>query len=75
MQDFNEALQQYSVRAASLAKLVEQLTRRDRSDTEYKLAFLLTLRSFCTPRQLLDLLMRRFHVPQPVGTSPEELAR
>jgi hypothetical protein len=69
----DEARQQYTVRAATIAKLVEHVTRR--TDTDFKMAFLLTYRTMCTPRQLLDLLTRRFQVPQPVGASPDDQAR
>jgi len=74
-QDIDEAQQQYTVRAGTLPKLVERLTHPTRADAEHTAAFLLTFRSFATPRELLYLLMQRFQVPPPLNSSSDDKAR
>jgi len=52
------------IKAATLNKLVEQLTQERDYDTEFQRAFLMTYQSFTTPERLLQKLMQRFQVPE-----------
>ena len=49
--------------AATLNKLVEELTTAEKVDTEFLHAFLLTYQSFTTPFVFLNKLIQRFNVP------------
>ena len=52
------------LKGATLTKLVEKLTHPSFFvDTAYVSSFLLTYRSFTTPRALLHMLLSRFAVP------------
>lgn len=44
-------------------------------DSDYLAAFLMTYRSFSTPKQLLDLLILRFDTPVPINCLQEDLQR
>lgn len=50
------------VKGGTLNALVERLTQHDLLDTEHTTAFLLTYKSFSTPAEILDLLIKRFSV-------------
>jgi len=64
--------QKFLVKGGSLEKLVERLTYHKQPDPEYLSAFLFTFRSFCTPKQLIDLLILRFDKPLPINCLEEE---
>ena len=49
--------------AATLNKLIEELTTAKKVDTEFLHAFLLTYQSFTTPFVFLNKLIQRFNVP------------
>jgi son of sevenless-like protein len=61
------------VKAGTLTKLVERITYEKYPDPNLLQAFLLTYRSFTTPKEFLTLLRQRFDVPTPPNLSPEEL--
>ncbi|KAK3302508.1 ras guanine nucleotide exchange factor domain-containing protein [Chaetomium strumarium] len=61
-----------AVKGGSLLALVEQLTRHDKLDPNFKDTFLLTYRSFTTARELFELLVKRFAIQPPEGLNQAE---
>ncbi|KAI8890854.1 ras GEF [Backusella circina FSU 941] len=62
-----------SVKGGTLRALVERMTLHDYLDMNFNNTFLLTYRSFCSSRELLELLQARYNIQPPEGLTSEEL--
>lgn len=62
----------HNLRGGTLQALVEQLTYHSSMNPTFNTAMLLTFRSFATPQEFFQELVRRFGIQPPEGLSQEE---
>ncbi|CAF0942317.1 unnamed protein product [Didymodactylos carnosus] len=55
----------FTIRGATQEKLIEYLTHHQLLHPRFVKSFLMTYKAFCTPKQLLDLLIDRYNIPEP----------
>ncbi|CAI5453144.1 unnamed protein product [Caenorhabditis angaria] len=53
------------IKNGTVLKLIERLTYHSYTDSKYIQTFLISFRSFCTPNDLLSMLLERFNIPIP----------
>ncbi|KAH7108421.1 ras GEF [Auriculariales sp. MPI-PUGE-AT-0066] len=62
-----------SVRGGTLLALVERLTMHDFRDPIYFDSFLQTYKTFTSPEELIDLLIRRYHMQPPENLTQDQV--
>lgn len=64
-----------SIRGGTLTALVEVLTNHKSINANFNTTILLTFRSFTTPEELFQELVKRFNIQPPEGLSKEEFSK
>lgn len=63
------------IKAGTIYKLVERLTYHEHTNPTFIRIYLMTYRSFSKPSELLNLLIDRFHIPNPCEVESNESRR
>ncbi|CAF4591890.1 unnamed protein product, partial [Rotaria sp. Silwood2] len=57
----------FIIRGATIEKLIEHLTHHQLLHPRFVKSFLMTYKSYCTPLELLNLLIERYNIPEPAS--------
>ncbi|CAF2078747.1 unnamed protein product [Rotaria magnacalcarata] len=63
--DKSSSSSSFIIRGATIEKLIEHLTHHQLLHPRFVKSFLMTYKSYCTPLQLLNLLIDRYNIPEP----------
>ncbi|CAF0930895.1 unnamed protein product [Adineta ricciae] len=58
----------FTIRGATIEKLIEHLTHHQLLHPRFVKSFLMTYKSYCSPLELLNLLIERYNIPEPASS-------
>ncbi|CAF3768719.1 unnamed protein product [Rotaria sp. Silwood1] len=65
--DKSSSSSSFIIRGATIEKLIEHLTHHQLLHPRFVKSFLMTYKSYCTPLELLNLLIERYNIPEPAS--------
>ncbi|CAF0926343.1 unnamed protein product [Rotaria sordida] len=65
--DKSSSSSSFIIRGATMEKLIEHLTHHQLLHPRFVKSFLMTYKSYCTPLELLNLLIERYNIPEPAS--------